>query len=782
MVKKNQKTPYHRNYRTKTIASQNPDDALASQSFLQQARTLHKAGQLTQAENLYKKTLQTDPNNPTALYFAGTLADQIGKAELAIELISKAINSKPDYFRAHHRLGCILSDHGKYDEAVAYFRQAITLKPDYTPAYNNLGNALKDQGELEDAVTCYRKALSLNPDFAEAHYNLGITLKNQGKFDEAISSFRRTLSLKPDFFEAYFNLANTYRNQGKLDDAATSYRQALKLKPGYVQALGNLGIVLSNQNKLDDAVAYFRQALKLKPDLAETHYNLANTLKIQDKPAEAIASYRQALKLKPDFAEAYYNLGNVLTDEFKLGEAAACFRQASILKPDFALAYNNLGIALRKLGKLDEAVTNYRQALILNSEYAEAHSNLLFCLNYFPNQSISQYLEEARHFGRIVTNMVSMPFSEWVCPSNPTRLRVGLVSGDFQNHPVGFFLENLLTNIDPTQLRLIAYPTKHFKDALTTRIRSRFTAWKPLADLDDETAAQQIHNDGIHILLDLAGHTAHNRLPVFAWKPAPVQATWLGYFASTGIAEMDYIIADPITVPESHKAHFTEEVWYLPDTRFCFSPPVTAEELRPSPLPALRNGYITFGCFQNTVKINDAVLAAWGRIFQLMPNARLRLRDRLLYSGTIRRQLQNRLVKHGIDLKQVILEKNLPRDEYLASYTDIDIILDTFPFNGGTTTCEALWMGVPTVTLLGNSMISRQGASLLTYAGLTDWIAGDVERYVAMTIERASDLDKLARLRAGLRRQVLASPLFDGKRFARHFEEAMWGMWKKYVD
>jgi len=781
MVKKKQKTPYHRANKTKTIASPNSDDVLASKSVLQQARTLHKAGQLTQAENLYKQILQTDPNNPTALYFAGTLADQIGKVELAIELISKALNSNPDNFRAHHRLGCILSDHGKYDEAVACFRQAITLKPDYTPAYNNLGNALKDQGKLEDAVTCYRKALSLNPGFAEARYNLGITLKSQGKFDEAIISFRQTLSLKPGFFEAYFNLGNIYRNQGKLDDAVTSYRQALKLKPDYVQALGNLGIVLSNQNKLDDAVAYFRQALKFKPDSAQTHYNLANTLKIQDKSAEAIDSYRQALKLKPDFAEAYYNLGNVLTDEFKLGEAAACFRQASILKPDFALAYNNLGIALRKLGKLDEAVTNYRQALSLNREYAEAHSNLLFCMNYFPNLSVSQYLEEARQFGRIMTDMVSIHFSDWICSSNPERLRVGLVSGDFQNHPVGFFLENLLTNIDSTQLALIAYSTKDFKDELTIRIRDRFTAWKQLADMSDEAAARQIHDDGIHILLDLSGHTAHNRLPVFASKPAPVQATWLGYFASTGMAEMDYIIADPITVPESLKDHFTEEVWYLPDTRFCFSPPVTEEELRPSPLPALSNGYITFGCYQNTVKINDAVLTAWGHIFQSLPNARLRLRDRLLYSGTIRRQLQTRLEKHGIDLKQVILEKSVPRDEYLASYTDIDIILDTFPFNGGTTTCEALWMGVPTVTLLGNTMISRQGASLLISAGLTDWIAEDVERYVAKTIEHAAGLDKLARLRAGLRRQVLASPLFDGRRFARHFEEAMWGMWKKNV-
>jgi len=567
-----------------------------------------------------------------------------------------------------------------------------------------------------------------------------------------------------------------------MTEAIACYRHSIMLQPDNARVHNNLGNALKNQGEFNEAISSFRDAINLNPDFAEVYNNLANTLQETGKFTEAIAVYRQALSLEPDFPEAFYNQGNAFNNQGRLDEAIVSYRQALKLKPDYAQAQLSLGNVFKNQGKFDEAIASYQQALKLKTDYLDALSSLLFCLNYFPSQPVSQYLEEARQFGRIVTDMVSMHFSNWICPLNPKCLRVGLVSGDFRNHPVGFFLENMLGNIDPAKIDLIAYPTRHKEDELTTRIRNRFTAWKPLADLDDEAAARLIHDDGIHILLDLSGHTGHNRLPVFAWQPAPVQATWLGYFASTGIAEMDYIIADPITVPESHKDHFTEEVWYLPDIRFCFSPPVIEKELRPSPLPALRNGYITFGCFQNTVKINDAVLAAWGSIFQSLPNARLRLRDRLLYSGTIRRLLQNRLEKHGIDLKQVIFEKLVPRDEYLASHADIDIILDTFPFNGGTTTCEALWMGVPTVTLLGNTMISRQGASLLTCAGLTDWIAEDIEEYVSKTIEHASGLDELVRLRAGLRRQVLTLPLFDGRLFAHNFEEAMRGMWHRYQN
>jgi predicted O-linked N-acetylglucosamine transferase (SPINDLY family) len=279
------------------------------------------------------------------------------------------------------------------------------------------------------------------------------------------------------------------------------------------------------------------------------------------------------------------------------------------------------------------------------------------------------------------------------------------------------------------------------------------------------------------VLIDLAGHTAHNRLPVFACRPAPVQVTWLGYFASTGLAEIDYLLADAVGVPPEHQGHFTETVWYLPVTRLCFSVPAGAPAV--APLPALRNGAVTFGSFQNLAKLNDDVLALWARVLHALPSSRLRVQHKRLLDHVVAETLLRRLQQIGIAADRISLQGPMPRHEYLAAHGEVDLILDTFPFPGGTTTCEALYMGVPTVTLAGDRMIGLQGASLLTAAGLGDWVAHDPQRFVELAVARATDLDALAQLRACLRDRVLASPLFDAPRFAGHFEAALWAMWQR---
>jgi hypothetical protein len=289
-----------------------------------------------------------------------------------------------------------------------------------------------------------------------------------------------------------------------------------------------------------------------------------------------------------------------------------------------------------------------------------------------------------------------------------------------------------------------------------------------------------IHAEGLHVLVDLSGHTKNNRLPVFAWKPAPVQVSWLGYFATTGVAEMDYLLADETGVPESHREDFTETIWYMPDTRLCFTPP--EYDLPISLLPALGNGYLTFGCFQNLAKLGDEVLSAWGEILTALPSARLRLQSKQLDNPTVQAALRLRLHQYGIDPSRVAMHGSTSRETYLSAHAEVDVILDTFPYTGGTTTSEALWMGVPTVTLAGDTLLSRQGASLLAAAGLEDWIATSEAGYVAKAIALAADLPRLARLRAGLRTQALASPLFDAPRFARNLEAALWGMWQNWQD
>jgi predicted O-linked N-acetylglucosamine transferase (SPINDLY family) len=526
-------------------------------------------------------------------------------------------------------------------------------------------------------------------------------------------------------------------------------------------------------------VASCRRALEIKPDSAEAYINLGVALKESGQFKAAQASYRQALKIKPDFAEAYNNLGSILKEIGQLDEAVASYRKAVELKPDYAEAHSNLGILLKDLGQHDDAAISYRKALELKPDFVEAQTNLMFSLNYI-GRTPEYCLEEAQKYGRMVSAKVTSKFTTWQCTDHPERLRVGMVSGDLHNHPVGYFLEGILSQIDPARIELIAYMSDMQVDELTMRIKPHFVAWKSLFKLSDEAAARLIHNDGVHVLLDLSGHTGKNRLPVFAWKPAPVQASWLGYFATTGVPEMDYYIADEVSVPESQRKNFSETVWYLPDTRLCFTAPDV--DIPVAPLPALKNGHITFGCFQNLAKVGDDVLTVWGKLFEVLPDARLRWQCKQLGDPAVKAQIVERLQRHGIDPSRVVMHGTTSREAYLAAHGEVDVILDTFPFPGGTTTCEALWMGVPTLTLAGSTLLERQGASLLTAAGLADWVSTSAEDYIAKAVTLANDTPKLVTLRSGLREQTKASPLYDAPRFARNLEDALWGMWQTWVQ
>jgi protein O-GlcNAc transferase len=340
---------------------------------------------------------------------------------------------------------------------------------------------------------------------------------------------------------------------------------------------------------------------------------------------------------------------------------------------------------------------------------------------------------------------------------------------------VGFFLESVLAQLDYTRIELIAYPTYQKEDDLTARIRPHFSAWKPLYDLSDEAAARLIHADGVHVLLDLSGHTAKNRLPVFAWKPAPVQAMWLGYFATTGVAEMDYILGDKWILPDGEEHHFVEKGWRLSGPLHCLTPP--CEDIKVNELPALRNQSITFGTLNNPAKMNDKVVACWARILNAIPRSRLYLNAGNFRDNILRKTVIERYAAHGIAENRLILEATTGRIAALNSYHRIDIALDPFPYPGGTTSYEALWMGVPVLTMLGSNYISHLGESIMHNAGLPDWIAANEEDYIAKAVAFSASLANLAKLRSSLRARVLVSPLFDSVLFASSFEMALWGMW-----
>jgi len=672
-----------------------------------------------------------------------------------------------------------LFNSGRYAETQSRAHLLVEQYPDSGLAWKVLGASLQVQGN--DALPALQRATKLLPDDADAHSNLGTALQNLGRTVDAVASYRRALEIKPDFAEAHYNLGNALLGLGQLDLAVASYRRALEIKPYNINALYNLGNALKTLGQLDDAVASYRRVLEIKPDFAEAHYNLGATMKGLGRVQDAVMSYRRALEIKPDIAELHYNLGNALLDLGLLEDAVASYRSALEIKPDSAEANCNLGAALLGLGRLADAVASSRRAQQIKPDFLEVHSNLLFIHNYLSDQPAAMLLGEARRFGELAARQAHA-YTDWRnFPDFGRCLRVGFVSGDLRDHPVGYFAESILVALASDtsgQLELIAYYNHFHADAVTERIKTCCHGWHSTAGLSDEALAQQIRDDGIDILIDLSGHTAHNRLPVFAWKPAPVQASWLGYFATTGVAAMDYLIADPSVLPEAEEAHFTEKIWRLPETRLCFTPPDV--DVQVALLPALSNGYITFGCFNNLAKMNDAVVALWSRVLQAVPGSRLFLKTKQLTDPAVRQIVADRFVAHGIGAGRLILEGPAPRPVYFSAYHRVDIALDPFPYPGGTITAESLWMGVPVLTLMGERFLSRQGVGLLTNAGLTEWIAADAGDYVVRAVSHAGDLQRLAMLRNGLRQQVLASPLFDARRFARHFETALRGMWRKW--
>ena len=789
-------------------------------AVFQKAIAQHKAGNLQQAEQLYRAILHAWPDHPVANHNLGLLAGQSGQHLAALPYLQAAVDidpSKEQYWlayaaaqvasghdeeslqtiqaaikkgfnspavlsfrkKAEYSLLSGLFSAGRFEQLESSARMLVERYPDSGFAWKALGLALQMQGQ--DALPALMKATEYLPNDAEAHCNLANALRQVKQFEEALQSCQRAIAINPEFALAHNNLGNVLRDLGRFAEAVASYRRVVEIKPDLAEAHFNLGIAQAALGELVDAVESFHRVLEIDHNCPEVHFNLGNIYRDLGRMEQALASYSRALEVNPNSAEAHFNEGNVLRDNGKLESAVDCYLRALAINPDYVEANCNLGIALTDLGQLHEAVAKFDRALEVRPDFTKALGNLLFVRNYLADQPADLLLAEARRFGDVVARQAK-PRSAW--PNTPDAdrcLRVGLVSGDLRNHPVGYFLEGVLAALlrnTPGQLYLIAYPTQPYSDALTERIKACCHRWQPAVALSDESFAEQIRDDGIDILIDLSGHTAYNRLPMFAWKPAPVQLSWLGYFATTGVAAIDYFIADPWTLPATEEVHFTERILRLPETRLCFTPPDA--ELAVSPLPALSTGHITFGCFNTLTKLNDEVVKLWAQVLAAVPTSRLFLKAKQLTEAPVGKSITERFAAHGVDRGRLILEAYGPRSEYLAAYNRVDIALDPFPFPGGTTSVESLWMGVPVLTLAGDRFLSRQGVGILMNAGLPAWVAVDAQEYLARAASFAGDLPGLAKLRGGLRQQVLESPLFDAPRFARHFESALrkvWGKW-----
>jgi protein O-GlcNAc transferase len=759
------------------------DAATSALRLIEEGNAIEETGQLQDALRCYDAAIGLAPNLARAQMNRGNILLAQGNAEGALGAYEAAMEIDPSYAAAHYNAGNAYAQLGRNEAAHSAYSRAIQLRPDFTDAHVALGCLLEDIGQINDAVASYRKALEISPDYAEVHGNLGNSLRNLGLFDEALASYRHALRIDPEVAEVHLNLASILRALRQPDAAIASFHRALELGPNNADAHFALGMTLNEQGQLDAAQSSLRRALALQPRNVAAHITLADTLRNLNQLDESIASYRRALEIEPGNAIAHCNLGNALLDCGRFSDAAVNYSRAIDLQPDFSAAHSNLGSVLKDIGQPLEALKSIRRALELTPDLAIARSNLIFIHNSLGDQSQVKMLEEAKTFGAIVGQNAN-PSTHWNNDPTPDRcLRVGFVSGDLRNHPVGQFIEGVLHALAASaagKLEIFAYPTYFCSDAVSERIKACCRGWHPVMSLSDEEFAQQVREDSIDILIDLSGHTAHNRLPMFAWKPAPVQATWLGYLGTTGVTAIDYLIADEWTLPESEERNFTEKIWRLPESYVCFTPP--AADTQVTTLPASSNGCITFGCFNNLTKINDDVVALWSRVLQAVSDSRLFLKAKQFSDSAIQRAMRDRFAVHGIDPQRLIFSPLVARSEYLTPYQQVDIALDPFPYPGITTTVESLWMGVPVLTLAGKSFIARQGVGLSTNAGLASWIARDHDDYVALAVKHAADLDELALVRKNLRERLANSPIFDNRRFADHFAAAMRDMWNRWCS
>jgi protein O-GlcNAc transferase len=604
-------------------------------------------------------------------------------------------------------------------------------------------------------------------------------LLGSGALMPAATLLRAILIEQPDNAEVWCRLGEVHHGLGQPDSAANCYRRAVTLRPNFIEALSNLGMALLQLGSTHEAVLRFRQAVRLRPDVAEIHNNLGMALVSWGDQQEAIFHFQQAVHLKPDLAIAHNNLGLALAGEGEPDKAATCYERAAQLAPKNVGALTNLANAYKDQGRVREAVTCYRKALA-RSQDAQVHSNLLLALTYQFGGDAREIFQEARRYAqRHAAPLTAAAEPHPRRPRAGRRLRIGYVSSDLRDHPVAYFLEPVLASHNHECLQVFCYADVAHPDSVTRRLQSYADGWRSLVGMTNEQAAALIRQDQIDILVDLAGHTGSNRLLLFARKPAPVQASYLGYLGTSGLEAIDYYITDAHADPPGlTETHFQERLMRLPGCAFCYRPgdaPDVSMEL-----PAQRCGQVTFGSLNTLAKLSEEVLALWTQVLASVPGSRL-----VLPRGAGRRageRLRNALARRGISTERLLLlDRAATRFDYLKLYQSIDLCLDPFPYNGVTTTCDALWMGVPVLTLEGRTCVSRQGVRFLRSTGLEEFIAATAADYVRIATALAGDLDRLQALRLGLRKRMKESPLMDASGLTSYLEAAYQSMWDKWV-
>ena len=742
-----------------------------------------QAGRVIDAERMYRQVLQTEPNHADTL----------------------------------NNLAVLLQLQGHFEAATTHFRHALELRPDYTEAYNNLGYVLQMQGKFEEAVVSFQRALNINPALVDAHNNLGITLVKQGKLKEAEASFKRALQIAPYFAPAYYTLGHTLHMQGRIEEAIANYRKALRIKPDYAEAISNLDDALKELGRTE-------KAAQLKLECTEEYNNLGCIMETQGNFQEAVLLFQRALHFMPDYAIAHCNLGATLAKQGKFQEAAASFQQALYCKPDYVEAHYQLGKTLKNMGRIEEAISQYQKALQISPDSADVMLDMIhqlqhICLwehvgdlsrrviDYIEKDMAHEMGEESKvlspfsvlalhlpttlqqqyHCARIWTERIVQPAIDSASPQivrHPPRkgskITLGYLSADYRSHPVAYVLPELIEKHDRSRFSVIGYSYGPDDGSpIRKRLMQGFDKFVDMKNNSFAESVKQIERDGVDILIDLNGYTQFGRTEIPALRPAPIQVNYLGYPGTMGADFMDYILVDDFIVLPNQQSFFAEKLVYLPSSFHVMTSQREVAGRIPSRtecgLP--EEGFV-FCSFNNNYKISPDMFSVWMELLKAVPNSVLWLTKSNAYApGNLRREAEAR----GVSGNRIVIAPITHIEEHLARHRLADLCLDTFPYNGHTTTIDALFMECPVLTLLGNTWASRAAGDMLRTVGLPELITTTLDEYRTLAERLAKDPELLGKLRTRLKENHKTSRLFDSDHLTRNIEKAYIRMWEHHA-
>ena len=809
-------------------------------TMLQKGFVLHQQNKLQEAKVIYEQILAIEPSDFNALQFLGLLYAQTNQFLKAVNFLSKALQINPDNVDCCTNYGNVLQELKRFDEAIGCYDKALRIKKDALTYYNR-GSALKELKRFDESLASYEQAININPD-ADIYNNLGYVLQVLNRLEEALVSYDKAISIKLDHAEAYFNRSSVLQELKRFDESLTGYEQAISFKPDYAAAYNNLGNVLKELKRFDESLSSYEQAISIKPDYAEAYFNRGVVLQELNRLEGAIVSYDQAISIRPDYADAYFNRGNALKELKFLKEALVSYDQAISVKSDYVEAYNNRGVVLQELKRFDESLSSYEQAISIKSDYADAYFNSGVVLQEFkrydevtaffnkvlnikPNYKL--LIGQLQHMKMVMCDWenfenqrnlilqkidakepVIAPFpilaivddpklhrkvaESYVAENHPykptlepviekilnKKIRLGYYSADFRSHAVTILIAELIEIHNTEKFELIAFSFgTDIKDEMQNRLSKAFDQFIDVRNKSDQEVAILSRHLGVDIAIDLGGYTKDCRPGIFSYRAAPIQLSYIGYLGTSGSQYMDYLIADKTIVPVDSQNYYSEKIVYLPSYQVNDRKrKISSRQFSRKDFDLPMNSFI-FCCFNNNYKILPATFDGWMKILTTVDNSIL-----FLYAENkwVRSNLINEALKRGISSERLVFGEHLEPDEYLARYKICDLFLDTFPYNAGTTASDALWAGLPVLTMMGESFASRMAASLLTAIDLPELITSSQEQYEALAIELATNPAKLKALKTKLESNRLTAPLFDTPRFTKHLEEAYTKIYERY--